>query len=168
VLLRANPQRGRFRSFLLTSLQNFLVNEWKAEHTVKRGGGQVLSLDFASGESRFQSEPAHDQTPEKLYERGWVITLLDTVLATLQRELAAAGKGTHFETRKTVITAEAGAVVYQRAGEALGVSAAAAKQEAYRMRKRYRQIFRQEWAKTLEDPGEVDDEIARLLESLRG
>lgn len=78
LIARADRERGRFRAFLLTSLQNFLLNEWDKARAAKRGGKlAILSLDFDSGESRFQIEPAHDLTPEKLYERRWILTPLD-------------------------------------------------------------------------------------------
>ena len=160
-------RRGRFRTFLLSALQNFTINEWKKQHAQKRGGGRLLSLDYTSGESRLQHEPSHEQTPEKLYERRWVLTLLDSVLAELQKELSTEGKTRHFEALKTAIVGHAAAEDYEAAAGVLGISASAAKQEAYRLRKRYRQLFRLEVSKTVSDPSEVDDEITALLAMLR-
>jgi RNA polymerase sigma factor (sigma-70 family) len=169
-LLRADRSRGRFRTFLITALKNFLVNEWEKESAEKRGGGKLeLSLDFDSGESRYRIEPSHGLTPEKLYDRQWVLTVLDEVLERLRSELAGAGKQMHFEQLKgTLVGASTDAADYQRAAQALGVTPAAAKQAAYRMRKRYRQLFREEVARTVADDGDVDDEIGRLLETLGG
>jgi RNA polymerase sigma-70 factor (ECF subfamily) len=167
VIARADPSRGRFRAFLITSLKNFLANQWKKAGAEKRGGGKAkLSLDFDSGESRYQIEPSHELTPEKLYERRWVLTLLDQVLESLRTELAEDGKVEHFEQLKGALTGEATAADYQRAAEALEITPTAAKQAAYRMRKRYRQLFREEVARTVADDSEVDDEIGRLLEVL--
>ena len=132
-----------------------------------RGDGQrALSLDFDSGESRYQIEPSHELTPEKLYERRWVLTLLDQVLDSLRSELAAASSASQFEKLKPAIIGEMTAADYELAAAALGITAAAAKQVAYRMRKRYRELFRQEVARTVGDDSDVDDEIGRLLKIL--
>jgi len=166
-IAKADRSRGRFRAFLLTALKNFLANERAKASAEKRGGGKVdLSLDFDSGESRYQIEPSHDLTAERLYERRWVLTLLEQVLDRLRSEYAAAGKTDDFEQFKGALTGEASAADYQQAAAALRISPAAAKQAAYRMRKRYRELFRQEVARTVADDGEVDDEIGRLLETL--
>ena len=166
-IARANPDRGRFRAFLLTAFKNFFANEWHKDHAEKRGGGQrALSLDFDSGESRYQIEPSHELTPEKLYERRWVLTLLDQVLDSLRRELAASGSALQFEKLKPAIVGEMTGADYELAAAALGITTAAAKQAAYRMRKRYRELFRQEVARTVDDDSDVDDEIGRLLKIL--
>lgn len=166
-LAKADPNRGRFRAFLLTALKNFIANERQKARAEKRGGGKaVLSLDFDAGESRCQIEPSHELTPEKLYERRWVLTLLDQVLDCLRMELADAGKEPHFDNLKRALTGEMTSDDYEQAAEALGLTAAAAKQAAYRMRKRYRELFRLEVARTVADDSEVDDEIGRLLETL--
>jgi RNA polymerase sigma-70 factor (ECF subfamily) len=166
---KADPSRGRFRAFLVAALKNFLANQWEKARAEKRGGGRPeLSLDFEAGESRYQIEPSHELTPERLYERGWVLTLLDQVLESLRLELAAAGKSEYFDELKGTVAGEATAADYKRAAETLGITPAAAKQAAYRMRKRYRQLFRNEVACTVADEAEVDDEIGRLLEALGG
>lgn len=163
----ADRNRGRFRTFLLTALKNFVANQWKKARAEKRGGGKTeLSLDFDAGESRYQIEPSHTVTAEKLYERRWVLTLLDQVLERLRIELIQAGKAEDFEQFKGALTGEATARDYEQAAAALGITPAAAKQAAYRMRRCYRQLFRQEVGRTLADEAEVDDEIGRLLETL--
>lgn len=163
----ADPDRGRFRAFLVTALKNFLANQWDKARAEKRGGGRIgLSLDFESGESRYQFEPTDEITPERLFERRWILTLLDRVLESLQAELAAAGRAQQFEQLKGALTGEATAEQYEAAAEALGVSPGAAKQAAYRLRKRYRELFRAEVARTVADEAEVDDEIGRLLTNL--
>lgn len=166
-LEKADRDRGRFRAFLLTALKNFLANEWARTQSEKRGGGKSpLSLDFESGEARYPIEPAHELTAEKLYERRWVLTLLDQVLERLQTELSETGKADQFEQFKRALTGEANAADYERSAEVLGITPLAAKQAAYRMRKRYRQLFREEVARTIGDEGELDDEIGRLLATL--
>ncbi len=165
-ILRADRERGRFRAFLLTALQNFLVNEWEKARAEKRGGGRtIVSLDFEAGESRLAREPAHSLTPERLYERGWVLTLLRQVLEALRAEWAAAGKSDQFDAFQPLLTGAA-EVDYDQLGAALNLTPAAAKQSAYRLRKRYRELFRGEVARTVADESEVDDELGRLLEIL--
>lgn len=166
-IAKADPERGRFRTFLLTALKNFLANERHKADAEKRGGGRMaLSLDFDSGESRIQIEPCHELTPEKLFERRWVLTLLEEIMDCLRTELADKGKETHFETFKGALTGQMNNDDYERAAMALGIAPAAAKQVAYRMRKRYRELFRLEVARTVADDSEIDDEISRLLETL--
>ncbi|MCI0356980.1 MAG: sigma-70 family RNA polymerase sigma factor, partial [Planctomycetaceae bacterium] len=168
-LAKADPQRGRFRSFLLASLVNFLASARDKERALKRGGGKAaIPLDFAAGESRHQIEPAHDMTPERLFERRWALALLDQVLEMLRAELATVGKERHFDQLKLALTGEMTGDDYERAGAELGISPAAAKQAAYRLRKRYRELFRLEVARTVADDSEVDDEIGRLMEILSG
>ncbi|MEQ8790533.1 MAG: sigma factor [Pirellulaceae bacterium] len=166
---RADPDRGRFRAFLLASLKNFLANEYNKARAAWRGGDVAcLSLDFDVGETRYRIEPRENVTPETLYERRWILTMLDHVLDDLRGELVAAGRGDQFEHLKSALTGEATAAEYESAAAALGVSAAAAKQAAYRLRRRYRELFRAEVAKTVADESEVDQEIGRLLETLGG
>ena len=166
-IAKADPNRGRFRAFLLTALQNFLTNEWEKARSVKRGGGKAeLSLDFESGESRYQTEPVHDLTPEKLFERRWVLTILDQVLESLKSELSQAGRLQYFEQFKEALTGETAKDDYSKAAVELGITQTAAKQAAYRLRKRYRELFRQEVGRTLGPDEEIDQEIGRLLQHL--
>ena len=166
---RADRTRGRFRAFLLTALKHFLTNEWEKNRAGKRGGGTVpLSLDFESGESRYQIELTDTGlSPEKLFDRRWVLTLLDQVLGHLRNEVEESGKGPYFEALKSAILGETTMSEYEEAGRELGISASAAKQAAYRMRNRYRQLFRAEVARTLDDESEIDDEMRQIMEILR-
>ena len=106
---RVDPEQGRFRTFLLASLKNFLANDWDKSHALKRGGGQtIVSLDEDSAESRYRLEPSHDLTPERHFERQWAMTLLDQVLDALRDEYHAEGKGDLFEELKAVLTGQVG------------------------------------------------------------
>jgi RNA polymerase sigma-70 factor (ECF subfamily) len=166
-IAKAQPHRGRFRAFLLTALKNFLANEWNKVRARKRGGGKSgLSLDFGTAESLIQIEPFHEFTPEKVFERRWVLTLVNEVLDRLRTEFAQAGKQHHFEQLKGALTGEFAADDYARAGETLGITPAAAKQAAYRMRKRYREMFRQEVVRTTTGEEDIEDEMRRLLHNL--
>jgi DNA-directed RNA polymerase specialized sigma24 family protein len=144
-----------------------LANEWKRAKAEKRGGERsLLSLDFDSGETRFQIAPAHHLTAERLFERQWTITLLDRVMDQLRDEFEAAGKLRQFDLCKPSILGAEKGTSYALIGEALGVSEGAARVAAHRLRKRYREILRAEIAETVGDPTEVDGEIGRLFESL--
>jgi RNA polymerase sigma-70 factor (ECF subfamily) len=162
---KADQERGRFRSFLLTTLKHFLANQRHHTRAEKRGGKvRVLSLDFDTGESYARIDLAYDLAPEKVYERRWVLTLLDQVVGCLRQESVQEGKELQFEQLKRALTENMSQHDYDRAGEALGISGAAAKQAAYRLRKRYRAFFRAEIARTVTFDSEIDDEIGRLLQ----
>ena len=166
-LAAASPERGRFRSFLLTSLKNFLANEWDRANAQKRGGGRErLSLDWEVGESRLSLEPAHTDTPEREFERQWALTLLDNVVRRLQDEFALAGKSRQFELLKETLTGGRASVDYAVLASELSMSEEAARQAAHRLRKRYRELLREEVAATVESEQEVEDEIGRLLAAL--
>lgn len=166
-ITRADPSRGRFRAFLLSSLKNFLSNEWNKARAEQRGGGRtIFSLDFDAAESRFQIEPSHQLTPDRVYERRWVMTLLHNVLETLRLELFEAGKLAHFAQFQNALTGEMTSEDYERVSEVLQITPAGAKQAAYRMRKRYRALFRDAVAQTVACDEDLDDEIGRLLSIL--
>lgn len=166
-LAAASPDRGRFRSFLLASLKNFLANEWDRATAQKRGGGRErLSLDWESGESRLSLEPAHADTPEREFERQWALTLLDQVVSRLQAEFATADKSQQFELLKETLTGSRAVLDYEVIASELQMSEEAARQAAHRLRKRYRELLHQEVAATVESPDEVADEIGRLFDAL--
>ena len=111
----ADPERGKFRSFLLASMDHFLANERDRARTQKRGGGRaMLSLDLATGESRVSLEPATDLTPERLYERQWALALLEIVVQRLEAEYAAAGKAAHFALLKDALAGPPSATIDSR------------------------------------------------------
>ena len=166
-LAAASPERGRFRSFLLTSLKNFLANELDRANAQKRGGGRErLSLDWESGESRLSLEPAHTDTPEREFERQWTLTLLDNVVSRLQAEFTDSGKARQFELFKASLTGGGAVLDYAIIAAELSMSEEAARQASHRLRKRYRELLREEVAATVESDDEVEDEIGRLLAAL--
>lgn len=163
----ASPGRGRFRGFLRTALKNFLANEWDRAHAGKRGGAvRRLSLDLDAGESRVAIEPAHDLTPERLFDRQWALTLLDRVMRRLQDEYQSSGKAAQFERLKGTLTGDRGGLPYAALAADLGMSEDAARQAASRLRKRYRALLREEVAQTVAEPGDIEDEIRSLFEAL--
>src|SRR5205807_2392845 len=141
ILAIAQPERGRFRGFLLTAFKNFLTNEAEKAHAQKRGAGRtILPLDFQSGDSRYNLEPTDAWTPERLFERQWALTLLEQVLAALRSEFVADGKETLFDALKECLTGEPG-VSYALLGGQLGISEGAVKVAAHRLRGRYRDLL---------------------------
>lgn len=164
----ADPHRGRFRSFLLASLNNFLANEVDRARTRKRGGDRVrLSIDLAVGESRLQFEPAHEETPERVFHRQWALTVLETVISRLENEYRQAGKARQFELLKHTLTGSHECLPYAGIAEALGLTEPHARQLARRLRQHYRTLLREEVARTVEHPQDVDAELASLIEVLR-
>lgn len=163
----ADPERGRFRSFLLTSFKHYLADEHQRRQTQKRGGGvSLLSLDFDSGEDRYQFEPADDWTPEKVFERRWALTLLDQVVVRLQREYHDSGKGEVYEQCKGHLVGTG--CSYQEMANQLQMSEGSLRTFVSRMRGRYRELLRQEVAATLADPEVANDELEYLRRAIRG
>jgi RNA polymerase sigma-70 factor (ECF subfamily) len=167
-LQAANPERGKFRSFLLTAFKHFLSKERERAHAQKRGGGRpALSLDFELGESRYHLEPIDNATPESLYERDWALGILQQTLAQLRRELAGAGKEQLFECLKEVLAGNSVHESYARVAEQLGMSEQSIKVAVHRLRRRYRELLRAEIAQTVASPEEVDEELRDLFAAVR-
>jgi RNA polymerase sigma factor (sigma-70 family) len=165
-LHRADPQQGRFRSFLLSSLNHFLADERDRAGAQKRGGGRpIVSLDVGDAETRYQIEPAHDLTPEKLFEKSWALTVLGNAMAKLKAEFAGS-KEQLFETLKPYLPAGKGPTSYKDVAARLGMTEATVKVTVYRLRQRYRQLVREEIAQTVSTPEQVDEEIRDLFASL--
>ena len=163
----AEPERGKFRSFLLTSFKHFLSKEWDKAKAQKRGAGRApISLDFSSGETRYLLEPADELTPERIYDRQWALTLLERVLDRLNEEFVRARKRKLFEQLKVFIAGEGAPISYAEVAGQLGISEGAAKVAAHRMRRRYREILREEIAQTVAEPSQVEDEIRSLFDTL--
>jgi RNA polymerase sigma-70 factor (ECF subfamily) len=160
----ANRDRGKFRSFLLAAMKHYLANQRDRDRAQKRGGGRApLSLDFAAGESRYQVEPSHELTAERLFERGWAVALLDRVLAKLRQQYAAAGKEALFDRLKVCLAGGRHELPYSNLAAELAMTTGAVKVAAHRLRQRYRDRLRQEIAETVASPAEVEDEIRDLF-----
>jgi RNA polymerase sigma factor (sigma-70 family) len=159
--------KGRFRSFLLAALKHFLANDWDRQRALKRGGAQChIPIDTQFAETRYGLEPGHEQTPEKLFERRWALTLLDQVLARLREEFVAAGKEQHFDELKVVLTSDKNTIPYVQLGARLELSEGAVKVAVHRLRQRYRDVLRAEIAETVASPDEVEEEIRHLFAAL--
>ncbi len=158
---RADPEKGRFRSFILTSLKFFVADQQDRQRARKRGGGILVPLEFSSGEERFQHEPAHDLTPERVFERRWALSVLDRVVARLREEFVQNGRPEQFERLKVFLLGQSDAPYASLARE-MNTSEGALKVAIHRLRKRYRDLFRQEIAETVADPAEVESELKYL------
>src|SRR6185503_1478804 len=130
----SSREKGKFRSFLLTALNHFLVDEWKKARARKRGGGQVISLNAREAETRFGREPVDTLTPEKLFEQNWALALLDTVYRQLQREYEADGRGVLFEALKASLTGTRQSVAYAELAVRLGIAENTVKTSVHRLR----------------------------------
>ena len=163
-LASVDPSKGRFRAFLLAACKHFLANAHDQEVALKRGGGRrPVSIDRRDAEGRYLCEPAHDLTPERLFERRWALTLLDRALDEVAQEFHRSGKGVLYDRLKVVLTGAEGAAPYARLGAELGMTEDAVKKAAQRLRQRYREVLRELVAETVEEPGQVDDEIRALF-----
>jgi RNA polymerase sigma factor (sigma-70 family) len=158
---RADPEKGRFRAFLLTSLKFFVADEEDRQRALKRGGGMVVALEFSSGEERYQREPGHDETPERIFERRWALSVLDRVVEKLRGEFVQHGHPEHFDHLKVFLLGKSDAP-YAALAREMNTSEGALKVAIHRLRKRYRELFRQEIADTVADPSEVESELRFL------
>ncbi len=165
----ADPERGRFRGFLVTSFRRFVSRQQEHDSAAKRGGGvAVLSLDFAHGEQRYAREPADTSTPERIYERRWALTILETVIVRLQDEVVRGGRAELFDSLKCYLDGSTPVPAYADVAERLGMTVGAVKVSVHRLRRRYRDLLRATVADTLTDPAAVDEELRHLLEAVRG
>jgi len=170
-LTQVDPLKGRFRSFLLAWLQNFLSTAQRRERTIKRGGlCTFISLDAEADESRYQLEPVDDSalTAEQMFDARWALTLLNRTITSVQVQYVARGKGKIFETLKGFLPSGSTEKLhrYDEAAVALGVSEAALTTLIHRLRRRYSVALRREVARTVSEPAAIDEEIRMLCEAL--
>ena len=166
-LQRANEERGRFRSFLLTSMSNFLANEWDKSTAQKRGGGRVVSWQRLEAESQGAWEPADTFTPEQDFERRWALALLNKVMERLDAEFETDGKQALFETLKPCLLGERDGQPYAALASKLRMTEGSIKVAVHRLRQRYRQLLREEIANTVSQPEEVEEEMRHLFKVLQ-
>ncbi|HRZ58003.1 MAG TPA: sigma-70 family RNA polymerase sigma factor [Candidatus Paceibacterota bacterium] len=165
----ANPARGRFRTFLLKSLQHFLTDDWKRDHRLKRGGGQVeIPWDIHTADDHYASELAETMTPERAYEERWAMTLLEQVLCLLRADYAKAGKTQLFEALQDFLWGTDGPASYAQIADGLGMTEGAIRVAVHRLREHYRERLRAEVAHTVSNPNEVDDELRYLIQVISG
>lgn len=163
----ADPNRGRFRSFILTAMNNFLAQEWEKSRAKKRGGGnELFSLDLAQAENRYDLEPSSLDTPDKDFDKKWAVALLDSVMAQLEAEFKSDGKTELFTALKQTLTGSRESQPYAELSQKLGMTEAAIKVTVHRLRKRYRELLQLEIANTVSSPEEVKEEMRHLFAAL--
>jgi len=164
-----DPERGRFRAFLLTALKNFAANERERESALKRGGDQAhLSFDFRAAEDRYKLEPRDDRTPERLFEAQWARELLDRAVDGLRAEYLEEGKRELFDRLVPCLAGDLEAQPHAEIAAGLEMTAGAVKAAAHRLRQRFRARLHAEIAQTVADPKDVEDELRALFAALAG
>lgn len=162
-----DPAKGKFRSFLLASVNHFLSNERDKVKTLKRGGGVTfLPLDFSSFEERYINAASQTLTPDKLFDRAWALALLESALLRLRQEYENAGKEVLFDRLKGTLTGQESCMPYRELGMELGLSEGAIKTAAHRLRRRYRDLLLDEIAQTLAEGESVDEELHYLFAAI--
>jgi RNA polymerase sigma-70 factor (ECF subfamily) len=165
----ADQAKGSFRTYLLACCKHFLSNQRKHARALKRGGGRsTLSLDIEAAQQRYLLEPADTFTPEKLFDRRWALTLLERSLEALAQEYQQQDKKSLYDELKCHLVGDAGSSTYSEAAARLGMSEAAVKKAAQRLRERCRAIMRQEILATVRSPEQLEDEVRNLFAILRG
>ena len=163
---RADPEKGKFRAFLLTSFRFFLSDEADRARAQKRGGGTtVLPFEIATAEQRYQREPRDEETPERIYQRRWALAMLDRTIGRLRSEFEQHGRLDHFDKLKAFLLSNSD-VPYSVLAPELGMSESALKVSIHRLRKRYRELFRQEIEATVSGPEAVEEELRFLVVAL--
>lgn len=167
VLRLADSKRGRFRSFLLATLKNFLADERDRARAQKRGGGRkLLSIDFNEAENQYALEPADRLSPEKLFDKSWALTVLERTMACLKTELARKNKKELFDHLKIYLTAEKGSIPYRDTAAELNMTEAAVRTAVHRLRRHYRKSLRDEIAQTVATEDQIEEEIDDLFAAL--
>jgi RNA polymerase sigma-70 factor (ECF subfamily) len=158
-------QKGKFRSFLLAAMEHFLAKHWRDSRRLKRGGGRaILSLDDESAEGRYQIEPSQEATPERMFERRWALMLIEEALQRLRAEFEAVKKVALFDALQPFLSGSQPDLTYASVGLKLDMTEGAVKVAVHRLRARYGELLRDEIAKTVSRPDEVDEELRYLIE----
>jgi len=165
-LAAARRERGRFRTFILATLKNFLADERDRLLALKRGAGRILSCNWVMADVQYQFAPTDSMTPEKAFERNWASSLLGEALKRLGEECRGAGQGNLFCHLCFSLTGERATVSYAQLARSLKMSEGAVKVAVHRLRKRYRQLLREEIAHTVERPDEIEEELRHLKQAL--
>jgi RNA polymerase sigma-70 factor (ECF subfamily) len=166
-LRTADPQYGRFRSFLLVRLKGFLSDERDRAQAKKRGGGQkIISLGIQNAESQYALEPSIQLSPEMLFEKSWALKVLDRTMDRLEADMAESGKQEQFEHLKVYLTTDKDAIPYEAMATELSMTEGSVRVAVHRLRKRYRNFLRDEVAQTVSDGDQIDEEIGHLFSAL--
>jgi RNA polymerase sigma factor (sigma-70 family) len=162
------PEKGRFRSFLLASMNHFLADEWDKARAQKRGGGRVISLDLQTAETRLEQPAANELTAEEAFDRKWALALLEQVYWRLEEEHRQQAKADLFAALRATLAGAGNAAPYAELARQLNLSEGAVKVAVHRLRHRYRELLRETIADTVDQPDEVEEELRYLLRTLAG
>jgi len=166
-LRTVDPRKGKFRSYLLAAMEHFLAKQWRDARRLKRGGGQRLqSLDEQHAEVRYLAEPSREMTAERVFERRWALTVIETAFHRLREEFVTANKQRLFETLQPFLTGEHATKTYGDIAVELDMTPGAVKVAVHRLRTRYGVLIRDEIAQTVSSAAEVDEELRYLMEVL--
>ncbi len=166
-LASVDPAKGKFRTFLLTALTHFIADEHDRANALKRGGNRVIiSLDCADAEARYNREPIDTLTPQRLYERSWALAVLNQVLQRLEQDYIRRGKSAEFTALRHVLDGQSSEITAAKIGQQLGMSEQAVRVATHRLRRRYRELLREQIMQTVGQADKVDDEIRYLLSCL--
>lgn len=165
---RADPNRGRFRTFLLVSFKHFILNEWNRGRALRRGGGKtIVSWDAQSAESCYEFQQVDLNSPDKIFDRNWALTALERALSRVHADYIAAGNAVVYDQLRSILWEDPKAETYADLGARLGMTEAAVKMAVMRLRRRCRESLRHEVAQTVAESGDVEEEWRHLLASLR-
>jgi len=168
-LKEVSADRGRFRAFLLAALKHYLANAWDRAARIKRGGGIVhVSWDWSEADARYGADTGRPATPDEAYDRAWAMALLERVVVRLRDECVASGKGEWFEAAKGFLMLGSDSVPYAAAARELGMDEGAVRVGVHRLRRRYREMLREELSGTLTDDSLVEEELRALRAALAG
>lgn len=163
----ADREKGKLRVFLMAALKHFMSNEWRKASAQRRGGGSAPApFDTSIAESRYVADNSAALVAEETFDRQWALTLLDLTLNRLEAEFVQGGRRAHFEALKSCLMAERGAIDYASAAKQLGVNEGAARVAVHRLRKRFREIYREEISQTLAEGTDLDAELRHLAAAL--
>ena len=165
----ADPERGRFRTFLLTIFQRFLAKEFDRSQAIKRGGGLTqFPIDFEDGETRYADSLTDEQTPERIFERQWALTMLQRVVDQLRTEYLSKGKIELFEQCRSFLVGSTATIASAETASKLNMTEGALRVAIHRLRERYRELLRSEVAGTIADETTIDDELLQLRRAIQG
>ena len=164
---RADSARGHFRTFLLTSLQNFMSDEWKQARRLKRGGGvSFISMNAQIAEDQYPIDIPDTLTPERIYEQRWAMSLLDKVLSAMREDYARAGKARLMDVLQEFVWGAEGSTAYTGVAAQFGMTEGAVRVAVHRLRRHYQERLRAEVAQTVSCPEEIDEELRYLISVL--
>ena len=165
---KADPQRGRLRTFLCVAVKRFVISAYRERTRLKRGGGTfVFSIDAEEAEGLYRIEPREEETPETYFDRRWATTVIETAIATLEDEYADKGREKLFAALRPYLSCRSGDERQEEVADALGIKVGTLRMAIARLRQRYGELLRATVADTLSDPARVEEELGHLVEAVQ-